>query len=325
MRCAFIFPGTGSQFIGMGKELYQSYPAVRRVFEEASDILGFSVHELCFDGPESLLMSTKGAQLAIITCAIAAWRVLLEAGIQPEVVAGMSLTQYVALIAANAIDFSSALQLSCFRSQLMDSLASGRLLALVGLNLEKVEQIRQQAEAETGGVLDIALYNTPKQIVLSGSTEAVMEAANLAKQAKAWKIIIPQVHVPCHSRLLRGSEEALRQKLVDVVINEPQLPVILNTTAKPATTIDEIRQELSVMCVAPVRWNQTIDWMKNSGIRIFIQVGAGETLARLNSHIDPALVTYTTNKAGDIDRIISTWSKHVAKKKGEGEIKSNVI
>ncbi|MCH8122058.1 MAG: ACP S-malonyltransferase [Bacteroidetes bacterium] len=288
-KTAFIFPGQGSQFIGMGLELYDAFPEAREVFDRADALLGFSLTEIMFGSGGEIyeeietLKKTEFTQPALFTHSAAAMRVLESSDDRPDMTAGHSLGEYSALVAAGAIDFEEGLRIVRQRGLLMGKAGSrraGTMAAVLGLDDSVVDHVCNRATS-SDQVVVVANYNSVGQVVISGDVEAVERATILAKEAGARKAVILPVSGAFHSPLMEHAREGLEEVLMGLEIQPPTCPVYLNVTAQPATEAEEIRTRLIEQLTAPVRWSHTLTAMEEAGAGRFLEVGTGRVLTGL--------------------------------------------
>ncbi len=304
MNIAFVFPGQGSQYVGMGKELYEKYPEAKEVFQEASDTLGYDMAKLCFEGPKQELDRTFRTQPALLTASIAALRVLQKRDIMPQAVAGHSLGEYSALVAAGVIDFKDAVTLTEKRGRFMQEAVpegKGLMAAILGLKRDQVDEVCLTVKA---GYVAPANYNCPGQIVIAGEREAVEEAMALAKEMGAKRAIPLAVSAPSHCALMIEACKRLEDELRNIEFSVPEIPVVNNADAIFLNTIDSIKASLVKQLDSPLLWEDSIRNMVDSGFNIFIEVGPGKVLSGLIKRIDNSVNTYFTDEG--IERIISS-------------------
>lgn len=307
---AFVFPGQGAQYVGMGKDLAAAYPVVRQTFDEAGDAVGFDLGRLCFEGPEVDLVKTANQQPAILTVSVAILRLLREEGIEPQLAAGLSLGEYAALVAAGALDFSAAVPLVRRRGTFMQEavpLGEGAMAAIIGLEAAQVEALCQSVEAaEPGSVVEPANYNCPGQTVIAGHTQAVQQACDKARQAGAKRALLLPVSAPFHCRLLRPAGERLAEALADVTLSDPTIPVIANVTARPAGAAARVRDLLIRQVASPVRWEESVRTMIAMGADTFIEVGPGNALSGFIRRIDRDVTVCGTQDAEGIAKVLDS-------------------
>jgi [acyl-carrier-protein] S-malonyltransferase len=278
----FLFPGQGSQYVGMGKAFYETYPAVKRLFEEASDVAGQDLTRLCFEGPEATLVQTDNVQPAITLVNLACLQVLREEGLEPAAVAGHSVGEYAALCAAGALSFADTIRLVQVRGAAMRAAAErhpGGMVAVFGLGPDVLANICEEVDAAS---VQVANHNAPGQIVLTGAMDSVQEAAKAAK-ARGAKLVVPlKVSGPWHSRFMAGAQEPLRRALDACAIASPRIDAMANVTAAPyGPDPQEIRRALVDQIVRPVLWTQSMSALVTRGYRTFIETGPGRVLSGL--------------------------------------------
>jgi len=300
-----VFPGQGSQFAGMGKSLADAYPEAARVFEQADAALGFAISKLCFDGPDDQLKLTENTQPALLTVSIAANAVLRAKGIAPDYVAGHSLGEYSALVAAGALDFGDALRLVRKRGRFMQEAVPhgvGAMAALLKLAEGALDRVL--AEAAQAEVVSAANFNTPDQIVIAGHAAAVARAMELAKAAGAKRAIPLQVSAPFHCSLMQPAQERMKPELDAAPFHDLQIPLINNWQAREIRTAAEARDGLYHQIPNPVRWTETVRLLASLGVARFIEVGPGSVLTGLTRNIDPEAATFKFGEAEDLAKLI---------------------
>src|SRR3989442_9151900 len=287
---AFIFPGQGSQYAGMGKELTENFLAARKVFEEADDALGVFISRMCFDGPADQLQLTENTQPAILTTSIAALRVIEAEGFaRPAYVAGHSLGEYSALVAASSLSLVDAVRTVRARGRYMQEAApvgTGAMAAVLGVTLVDVE--KACAEASEGEVCAPANINSPNQIVIAGNTAAIDRAIELLKNAGAKRVVKLNVSAPFHCALMNPAQERVAVDLVAIEFRDLNTPLVTNVDAAPIKHGSKAREALVKQVSSPVRWQESIELMIREGVETFVEVGPGKVLSGLVRHIDRA-------------------------------------
>jgi [acyl-carrier-protein] S-malonyltransferase len=316
MTRAFIFPGQGSQAVGMGLALSQSFSAARLVFEEVDEALKQKLSKLMFEGPESDLTLTENAQPALMAVSIAALRVLESEGgwrlaDKASYVAGHSLGEYSALAAAGALDLSDAARLLKLRGQAMQTavpVGEGAMAALLGPELEQAQKIAKQAAEDTTLVCDVANDNSPGQVVVSGAKAAVERAIAIAAEQGVKRSIMLPVSAPFHCALMQPAAEAMREALARTTIRQPVVPVIANVTAQPVSDAATIVKLLVQQVTATVRWRESVLTMKSLGVAKMYELGAGKVLAGLVKRIDKEIEASSVGAPADVEAALKALS-----------------
>ena len=312
-KVALIFPGQGSQYVGMGLDLYEQYPEARSVFDEADSALGFTLSRVCFEGPEEELNDTINTQAAVLTMSLATLRAM--GGVQQfgqiSSVAGHSLGEYSALVAAGRISFADAVRLVRERGRLMKEAGErrpGGMAAVLGLDGEPIAEACKQAEKETGAVVQIANHNSPQQTVISGEGKGLERAVELIKEKGARQVVRLAVSIASHCDLMESAAEGLRDALEGVAFRESSIPVIGNVTATFLVHADDIREELIRQVISPVQWVKTVRGTVDQGVKTFVEIGPKDTLTNLVKRI-----------ASDVERIsvgdvpsVDAWRRRIA-------------
>jgi len=283
--CAFVFPGQGSQKVGMGRDLYDGFASAREVFEEADDALGFPLSRLCFEGPEEDLAQTVNAQPAIMTVSVACLKAAASVAgklICPAFMAGHSLGEYTALVAAEVLDFAEAVRLTRRRGELMQDAGEqvpGGMAAIIGLDMVSVEGICQESGAQ------ISNLNSPGQIVISGSRESLVRAMDLARAMGARYIMPLKVSGAFHSPLMQPATDGMSEAISNLDFHTPSVPIVVNSTAQPATTPEAIKDELLQQLSCCVHWQESVEYMVDAGVDTFVEIGPGQVLNGLIKRI----------------------------------------
>jgi [acyl-carrier-protein] S-malonyltransferase len=304
-KTAFLFPGQGSQFAGMGRTLAETYPVAKRTFEEADEALGFPISRLCFEGPDEDLKLTENTQPALVTVSIAAYRVLQEQGIAtPDYVAGHSLGEYSALVAAGSLLFSDAVRLVRKRGQFMQQAVPagvGAMAALLKLPGGVLEGIL--AEAAQGEVVSAANFNSPDQVVIAGHAGAVQRAMDLAKAAGAKRAVPLPVSAPFHCALMAPAQDRMKAELDAVEFLDLKTPLVNNWQAREVRTGAEAREGLVQQIPNSVLWTQTVRYLGSQGVSACVEVGPGSVLTGLLRTIDPSLKVSKFGEAADLEKL----------------------
>jgi [acyl-carrier-protein] S-malonyltransferase len=306
MKTAFVFPGQGAQYAGMGRELAEKFSIAREAFEEADAALDSPISRLCFEGPEETLKLTENTQPAILTMSIAAYRVLEQKGLRPDFVAGHSLGEYSALVAAGALKLGEAAALVRKRGRYMQEavpVGEGAMAALLGLDVPAVAAVCEKAAQ--GQVVSPANLNSPGQVVIAGNREAIERAVTLAKEAGAKRAILLQVSAPFHCALLKPAEERLALDLDQCSFSDLHLPLVTNVDAQPITTRAEARSALKRQVSRPVRWEETIRRLLDEGVRTFVEVGPGKVLLGLIRSIDKSVTMLNVEDEKSVENAAS--------------------
>lgn len=289
-RIALVFPGQGAQYPGMGRELASRYAEARRVFEEADEALGFGLSEMCFRGSPEDLALTRNTQPAVLAVSVAVFKVLKSMGVVPGVVAGHSLGEYSALVAAGSLGFAEAIRLVRKRGELMQRAVppgAGTMAAVIGLGRDAVERCCRAARDAGAGEVEPANFNAPDQIVISGETAAVKTAGELCTEAGARRVIPLKVSGPFHSKLMAGAASAFEAELRKAEIGTPDVPVVCNVTGRASCDAVELREMLVRQISSPVLWEESVRYMWEAGARAFVEAGPGKTLTGLAGRIVP--------------------------------------
>jgi len=304
---AFVFPGQGSQAVGMGRALCERFPVARRTLEEADEALGEKLSTLLFDGPDEALRLTRNTQPAILAVSIATWRVLEEVGLAPEVVAGHSLGEYSALVAAGALSFCDAVRAVRARGTFMqEAVPPGQGAMAAVVRLEEGAVRRCCAQAAQGEGCAPANFNSPDQTVIAGHAGAVARATELLKAAGARKVVPLPVSAPFHCELMAPVQPRLKEVLAGVQFSPPRVPVVTNVEAAPNADASRFAELLVRQVTAPVRWVESVQAMRALGAARFVEVGPGKVLAGLLRQIDRGLEVLTTDDNDALEAVLSS-------------------
>ena len=304
-KIAFVFPGQGAQSVGMGQDVFHAKEASKRIFERADEVLGIKLTELIFNGPETELKLTYNTQPALLTASIALYEKAKELQIRPDFVAGHSLGEYSALVAAGVMSFDDAVRMVRLRGEYMDEAVpagQGAMAAVLGADRDKLRQLCEEISG-TAGAVELANLNCPGQIVISGTKEGVSLAAERVKETGAKRAIPLEVSGPFHSSLMKPASEKLARSLAEVTMNPPQIPVVANVTAQAETDAGRIGELLVRQVYSPVLWEDSIAWMIEQGVDTFIEIGPGSVLSGLIKKISRDVQTYSLNSVASIEEL----------------------
>lgn len=310
-KIAFLFPGQGAQRVGMGKDFYDQFPAARQTLEEANDKLGRDLKKIIFEGPDALLTETANSQVALYAVSIAIMRCLLQLNpdLQPSFTAGLSLGEYTALTAAGYLPFDEGLALVQLRGKAMNEAClqkPGTMAVVMGLDADAVVQ----AVRDTGlhEELWAANFNCPGQIVISGTHRGVEAGAKLLLERGAKRVLPLNVHGAFHSGLMQSAAYPLQEAIAMTQWKESKVPVVLNTTAQLTTDLAEIKRQLALQVISPVKWEQSIRTLEESGVESYYEIGCGKALSGFNKRIGTSAPVYGIEKVGEIDEFFAKRS-----------------
>jgi [acyl-carrier-protein] S-malonyltransferase len=303
-KVAFLFPGQGSQKVGMGKSFYDGFPEARAVFEQANARLGFDLAALCFEGPEETLKETENAQPALFTTSVAAWNCLQAVcPHRPDAVAGHSVGEYAALVAAGTLTFEEGVTLVRMRGELMRDAARqrpGAMSALLGIEANAARAACEEAQTEGAGIVGVANYNGGGQIVISGETSAVARAGEIAKSLGAKRVLPLPVSGGFHSPLMVTAGDALFTTLSKTTFRKPQIPIVSNVTAQVVQMPDDLTGGLTMQVSRSVRWEESMQFLLRDGVDTFIELGSGEVLSGLMKRIEKSARTCSVQDADSL-------------------------
>ena len=328
-QIAFLFPGQGSQAVGMGADIFEASKAARRIFEAADEALGFSLSNLCFSGPEDTLRETINAQPAIVTVSLALLAALQEAfssthssswssPLTPSFTAGHSVGEFAALVASGALDMQDAIKLVRERGRLMHhegTVCPGGMAAIIGMDEEPLQEVCREVSAQSSanrdahthvgmGQVAVANYNAPGQIVISGELSALNAAMELAKARGAKRVIPLAVSGAFHSPVMQPASLGLARAIATTTVRDTDIPVIGNITAAPLTRADDIREEMAQQIASPVQWIRTINYLTGAGITTFIEIGPGQALTGMVKRIAKGVTTINISSAADLGKAV---------------------
>lgn len=311
MKKAFLFPGQGSQKVGMVADLYEKYDAVKALLKEADNRLGFSISRMMFDGPDEELMKTEFTQPAILTASVAVSTVLREHGLTPDVVAGHSLGEYSALVTAGALSFSDAIHIVHLRGKYMQEavpLGEGGMAAIIALDAESIKDICNTISTEEKPVQAVN-FNCPGQVVIAGATEAVKQACNAMKEAGAKMAVMLKVSAPFHSIMMKPAAVKLKEVLDTVTIQDAQMPVYANYNAAAEIKADDIRKNLVLQAAHPVLWDASIQQMIADGADLMLEAGPGTVLSGFMKRINRRIRTLHAEDVETVTNVLNTWEE----------------
>lgn len=307
MKTAFLFPGQGSQKVGMVQDLFENYDSVKALIKEADETLGFSISKMMFEGPDTELMKTEFTQPAILTASAAVWQVLKEHGLTPDIAAGHSLGEYSALVAAGAISFADAVHTVHLRGRFMQEavpLGEGGMAAVIGSNPETIVKVCSEVSTEDLPVQAVN-FNCPGQVVIAGATAAVEKACEALKEAGARRAIMLKVSAPFHSTLMEPAALRLKEVLDKIDIHDTAIPVVANVNAKEETKADEIRKNLVDQAAHPVHWEESIRNMVAGGVDMTVEAGPGTVLTGFMKKIARSVPCHHAEDVATIDEVVA--------------------
>lgn len=308
-KIAFVFPGQGAQYVGMGEELSKEYKVAKEVFESASEAIGYDMEELCFRSSDEELKQTEKTQPSILTASYAAYKVLVENGIKPDGVAGLSLGEYSALVASGVIDFKDAVRVVRQRGKYMQEevpAGVGTMAAILGLSSKDVEDACK--EASDIGVVEPANYNCPNQLVIAGEVKSVERAVEICKQKGAKKAVMLPVSAPFHTSMLKGAGEKLSMDLDGLNFNEFNYPLIANVTAEFVGDKSSVKKLLVDQVSSPVLWENSIKRMIEDGYNTFVEVGPGKALSKFIKKISRDVDIFNVEDVASLKKTIEELS-----------------
>ena len=310
-KLAFIFPGQGAQVVGMGKDLYEHYPAAKKVFDTADEVLGKKVTKMCFEGPEEDLKQTINTQPAIVTMSIAALEAFKsKLNLTPHFTAGHSLGEYCAMFCSGVMDLKTTLKAIQKRAALMNKVNKGKMAAVLNAPEGSIEKALKEASSE--GYIDVANYNSPVQVVLTGDDKAIDKAGELLTQAGARRFVPLAVSGAFHSKYLNEASAEFGQFVKDLDITSASVPVVTNVDASATIAAEDFRNKMPRQISSSVHWTQTIENMIKNGVDTFIEFGPGKVLAGLNKKINPEVKTYNVFDKESLEATIQALKAEMA-------------
>ena len=310
-KIAFLFPGQGSQSVGMGKDLYENYESAKSVFETADNVLNKSISTICFEGPEEDLKQTVNTQPCIVTMSIAAMKALTsQIDIKPDYVAGHSLGEYCAMYTAGVMSLENTLKAIQKRADLMGAAKGGSMAAVLNASEEQLKAGLK--EGSKVGYVDVANYNSPAQVVITGDENAVKAASDYMLANGVRRVVPLAVSGAFHSKFMENAGHEFASFISDVELNDASIPVVTNVDAEPTTNSSDFREKMPKQIYSSVHWTQTIEKMVSDGVEIFIEIGPGKVLAGLNKKIAPDAVVYNVYDKASLDATVSALSEMMA-------------
>ena len=306
-QTAFLFPGQGSQYPGMGKAVHDAFPEAREVFEQATAGLPISITELCFEASDERLRRTENTQPAILTVSVALHRILEARGLMPKWVAGHSLGEYSALVSAGVLDVATAARLVHNRGIYMQQAVpegAGAMAAVLGLDRTEVDDLCNRCGGDL--IVEVANVNAPGQVVVAGNTEAVNQLISMSKEAGARRAILLNVSAPFHCSLMQPAAERLQKDLAEIEFADPRFPVVCNVTATPITKGEAARVALERQVTQPVLWSETLEFLSAQGVEVFVEVGPGRVLSGLVKRtLGRGVGIYAVDEIEEIDAVLT--------------------
>lgn len=310
-KIAFVFPGQGSQTIGMGQELFEKYDIAKELFKKADDVLGFSIKDMCFNGPEEDLRKTFNTQPAILTVSVICYEILKQHGVLPEIVAGHSLGEYSALVAAGTLKFEDAVQLVRQRGTFMQEavpIGQGGMAAILGLERSIIIDVCDKVSAEFE-LVQAVNFNCPGQVVIAGTANGVEKACELLKEAGARKTVVLPVSAPFHSALMKPASEKLAFALDKITLNDALIPVVANVSGKILVESNAIKASLIEQAASPVKWEDCVAEMQKFGADLFVEVGPGKVLNGFNKKIDKNITNFNVENIESLEKTLDYFKE----------------